>query len=315
MLSFDRLASILWVSFHIEAPRRCMMMAIQHQSFLNRENVRMCTESLLFAIVLSLVTGLLADESAATAPNILIIYADDLGFGDLSCQNPDSKIPTPNLDALAQQSMRFTDGHSSSAICSPSRYALLTGRYHWRKFHGIVGVFGPSVFAGQRLTMPEMLRSKGYSTAAIGKWHLGWDWEAIHRPNAQPITQGKQPVWPVEAFDWSRSIPDGPLAHGFDHYFGDTVINFPPYCWIEDDRVTETPDAMLDTTRWKAIKVKEGQWECRPGPMISDWGPVREPADADLASRRIRSQSGERKRTVLPLLCLALSARSDHSQR
>lgn len=233
----------------------------------------MCTKFPRLAMVSGLFLLCTATCHAADRPNILIIYADDLGFGDLACQNPNSKIPTPNLDALARQSMRFTDGHSSSGICTPSRYALLTGRYHWRKFHGIVNSFGPSVFAAERLTMPEMLRSKGYSTAAIGKWHLGWDWPAIHQPDAQPIMQGKRPVWPAEAFDWSKSIPDGPLEHGFDHYFGDTVINFPPYCWIEDDRVTQTPDTMLDTTRWKAIKVKEGQWECRPGPMISDWDP------------------------------------------
>ena len=99
------------------------------------------------------------------SPNILIIYADDLGFGDLQCYNPDSKIPTPNLNALASSGMKFTDGHSSSGICSPSRYAMLTGRYHWRKFHGIVGVFGDSAFSAERLTIPEMLKSKGYTTA------------------------------------------------------------------------------------------------------------------------------------------------------
>ena len=203
--------------------------------------------------------------------NILVLYADDLGFGDLQCYHPESKIPTPHLDQLAAEGMRFTDGHSSSGICTPSRYALLTGRHHWRDFHGIVNAFGGSVFAPERLTLPEMLQEKGYHTAVIGKWHLGWDWAAIRKPDAEPIGDGRKKAWGPEAFDWSKSIPDGPLAHGFDHYFGDTVINFPPYCWIEDDKVVRAPDTLMDTSLWKEIK--EGNWECRPGPMISDWDP------------------------------------------
>lgn len=209
--------------------------------------------------------------SASELPNLLILYADDLGFGDLTCYRSDSRIPTPNLDNLAARGMRFTDGHSSSGICTPSRYALLTGRHHWRDFHGIVNAFGESVFAPERLTMPEMLKEKGYSTAAIGKWHLGWDWAAIRKPDAEQSGEGRKKAWGPEDFDWSKSIPDGPLAHGFDHYFGDTVINFPPYCWIEDDKVVRPPDTMMDTDKWKPIK--EGRWECRPGPMISDWDP------------------------------------------
>lgn len=205
------------------------------------------------------------------SPNILILYADDLGFGDLGCYHAESKIPTPNLDRLASEGMRFTDGHSSSGICTPSRYAMLTGRHHWRDFHGIVNAFGGSVFKPERLTMPEMLRNSGYRTAAIGKWHLGWDWDALKMPEAKPIGQGRKRAWQPDAFDWSKSIPDGPLAHGFDSYFGDTVINFPPYCWIENDKVQETPDTLMDPAKWPAIK--EGNWECRPGPMASSWNP------------------------------------------
>ncbi len=202
---------------------------------------------------------------ATEKPNIIIIYADDLGYGDLGCFNPESKIPTPNLDKLATQGMRFTDAHSSSGVCTPSRYALLTGRHHWRDFHCIVNSFGKSVFKPERLTLPEMLKSEGYKTACIGKWHLGWDWDGIRKPDAK-----KNGIQPAD-FDWTKSIPDGPLAHGFDHYFGDTVINFPPYCWIEDDKVVAAPDTMMDTAKWKTIK--EGGWECRPGPMITGWDP------------------------------------------
>ncbi|MDG1358548.1 MAG: arylsulfatase [Akkermansiaceae bacterium] len=208
-----------------------------------------------------------AEQAKVTSskPNIVILYADDLGYGDLKCYNPDSKIPTPHLDKLAAEGMRFTDGHSSSGICTPSRYALLTGRHHWRKFYGIVNAFGSSVFSPERLTIPEMLQDKGYATACIGKWHLGWDWDAIRKPAAAKKSDR------VESFDWSKAIPDGPLAHGFDYYFGDTVINFPPYAWIENDRLVKAPDTMMDTRKWK--KIKEGRWECRPGPMCSDWDP------------------------------------------
>ena len=205
------------------------------------------------------------------APNVLILYADDLGFGDLGCYHAQSKIPTPHLDRLAETSMRFTDGHSSSGICTPSRYALLTGRHHWRDFHGIVKAFGKSVFRSERLTLPEMMKTKGYQTAAIGKWHLGWDWAAIRKPNAKRTGTGRQAAWGHDVFDWSKPIPDGPMDHGFDSYFGDTVINFPPYCWIQDDRVVSVPNEMMDTSKWKEIK--EGRWECRPGPMAPDWDP------------------------------------------
>ncbi|HEV7280462.1 MAG TPA: sulfatase-like hydrolase/transferase [Pirellulaceae bacterium] len=201
------------------------------------------------------------DAANASRPNILILYADDLGYGDLGCYSEKSKIPTPHLDRLASQGKRFTDAHSSSGICTPSRYALLTGRHHWRDFHNIVNAFEPSVFRPERLTMPEMLREKGYATACIGKWHLGWDWRAIRK------AKGEAP----EAFVWSQPIPDGPLAHGFDSYFGDDVINFPPYAWIENDRVVTPPTESLDTTKWKPIK--EGNWECRPGPMVAGWDP------------------------------------------
>jgi arylsulfatase A len=208
--------------------------------------------------------------AAATAfaqpkPNIVILYADDLGYGDLGCYNRESKIPTPSLDQLAASGMRFTDAHSSSGVCTPSRYAMLTGRHHWRDFHGIVNAFGPSVFKPERLTLPEMLQALGYTTATIGKWHLGRDWDAIRNPGSK-----KNGTAPGD-FDWSKPIPDGPNAHGFDYAFGDEVINFPPYCWIENDKVTAAPDTMMDTAQWKPIK--EGKWECRPGPMVTGWDP------------------------------------------
>ncbi len=217
-------------------------------------------------LVLASIGGALIGD-AAELPNIVIIYADDLGYGDLSIQNRDSKIPTPNLDRLAREGMRLTDAHSSSGICTPSRYALLTGRYHWRKFHSIVNPWGDSVFAPERLTLPEMLKQKGYTTACIGKWHLGFDWDAVRRPDAKQVTVGKKKTWAADAFDWTKSIPNGPLDHGFDYYFGDDVPNFPPYTWIENDRVTEPPTVPYVPDPVPA----EGAAEGRPGPMVAGW--------------------------------------------
>ena len=210
----------------------------------------------------TLLGALAAAADGPALPNILILYADDLGYGDLGANNPASKIPTPHIDRLAAGGMRFTDGHSSSGICTPSRYALLTGRHHWRDFHGIAGPFDETFFKPGQLTLPALLRQRGYATACIGKWHLGFGWNAIRKPGTSPKS--------IEhtAFDWTGRFPGGPLDHGFDHYFGDNVINFPPYCWIEDDRVVEPPDTTL---RHVPLQPREAGWEARAGPARSDW--------------------------------------------
>jgi arylsulfatase A len=219
---------------------------------------------LSLALALTPLSNALAAEALPRRPNIVILYADDMGYGDLGVQNPASKIPTPHLDRLASQGMRFTDAHSSSGICTPSRYALLHGRYHWRKFHGIVNSFDQPVMDDEKTTLPELLQAKGYRTACIGKWHLGWDWKAIQQPGAKP-TKGEG--FAPDAFDWSRPIPGGPLAHGFESYFGDDVPNFPPYAWFENDRVITKPTVSLSTPKPTA----EGSWEARPGPSVKDW--------------------------------------------
>jgi len=206
-------------------------------------------------------------------PNIVIIYADDMGYGDLNCQNPDSRIPTPNLDQLASEGMRFTDAHSSSGICSPSRFALLTGTYHWRRQHGIVGAFGEPFFKDSDVTLPQVLKSKGYTTACIGKWHLGWDWEFKNEPSGEVMQWGRiRKVYLPGDIDWSKPIAGGPLERGFDYYFGDGTINFPPYAWIENDRIIEAPTEELDINNI-GFDTKEGEWEFRPGPMVKGWNP------------------------------------------
>ena len=233
---------------------------------------RLCC--LTLALVLSPLAILQSAESSDTSrkpglPNIVILYADDLGFGDLGVQNSSSKIPTPHLDGLTAQGTRFTDAHSSSGVCTPSRYAMLHGRYHWRKFHGIVNAFDQPILDAARTTLPELLKTKGYKTACIGKWHLGWDWNAIKNPGAVPTQKGakRESEFAPNAFAWNKQIPGGPLSHGFDYYFGDDVPNFPPYAWFENDRVITEPTVPLKTPKQTA----EGAWEARPGPAVKDW--------------------------------------------
>jgi arylsulfatase A len=166
--------------------------------------------------------------SAADKPNIIYILADDLGYGDLGCYNPNSKIPTPNLDRLAKQGIRFTDAHAPSSVCSPTRYALLTGRYAWRSRlqRGVLLQYDPPLIAADRLTVPALLKQHGYATACVGKWHLGWDW-----PKAGP--DGKR--------DFTQAIRNGPTTRGFDSYFGTDIPNFPPYCFVENDHTVGLP--------------------------------------------------------------------------
>jgi arylsulfatase A len=211
---------------------------------------------------------------AAATPNIVILYADDMGFGDLAAQNPESKIRTPHLDQLAAEGTRFSDAHSSSGICTPSRYALLTGRFHWRKLHDIVGTFGPPVIAADEVTLPEVLKSTGYRTGCIGKWHLGWNWGDLRKPGTP-----NNSIAPAD-FDWSKPVSGGPLSHGFDYYFGDDVANFPPFAWIENDRLLTVPSEPLALT----VKTAEGGWEARPGPMTPAW-------DFSAVAPRLRDQA------------------------
>jgi len=158
--------------------------------------------------------GALAAPAAEVSakPNIVVIYADDLGYGDVQCCNPArGRIPTPQIDRLAGEGMRFTDGHASTGVCSPSRYTRLTGRYHWRTGKkGIVSVYGPPMIVADRLTVPAYLKQHGCRTAAIGKRHLGWK---------GPKSGAKI------AFD--QPIAGGPTTRGFDSYFGPDVPNWP----------------------------------------------------------------------------------------
>ena len=195
--------------------------------------------------------------------NLFYFFVDDIGYGDASCLNPDGKIHTPNLDRLARQGMAVTDAHSSSAVCSPSRYSVLTGRYNWRSTlqQGIVGLYGDPLIAANRLTVPQLLKEHGYHSACIGKWHLGmgWDFTATeedfhpggfqrHRDTTQ-ATDADLEATPAQRARWqeafSKPTTGGPTTRGFDYYFGVDVPNWPPYCYIENDHTVGIPSELV----------------------------------------------------------------------
>ena len=196
-------------------------------------------------------------ENKTARPNIVYFFVDDMGYGDASCLNPEGRIKTPNIDRLAAAGMKFTDAHSTSAVCSPSRYSVLTGRYNWRSTlqKGIVGLYGDPLIAENRLTVPGFLKQHGYHTACIGKWHLGqgWDFEADEDFRPKPgydsspdrdleATEAQRQRW-CEAF--AKPTTGGPTTRGFDYYFGLDVPNWPPYCFIENDRTVGIPSEYL----------------------------------------------------------------------
>jgi arylsulfatase A-like enzyme len=172
--------------------------------------------------VLLLVHGLAA--ATERQPNIVVILADDLGYGDPGCYNRDSRIPTPNIDRLAAQGMRFTDAHTPSSVCTPTRYGLLTGRYCWRTSlkRGVLQGYSPLLIEPGRMTVASLLKQHGYRTGCIGKWHLG-------------LGTAKQT-------DYGQPLKPGPGSVGFDYFFGiPASLDMPPYVFVENDRVTAAP--------------------------------------------------------------------------
>jgi arylsulfatase A len=179
---------------------------------------------------------------AADNPNIIYIMADDQGFGDVSALNADSKIPTPNIDRIAHEGMIFSDGHTSSSVCTPTRYSVLTGRYHWRTHlqKGVLGGFSKPLISPGRLTVASLLKSHGYRTACIGKWHLGWDWplKAGGTANDHGEFSGVfKDAWEV---DYTGEIRNGPCDRGFDAFFGISAsLDMPPYVYVRNRTPTE----------------------------------------------------------------------------
>jgi arylsulfatase A len=200
-------------------------------------------------------------------PNIIYILCDDMGYGDMQCNDPKCRIPTPNLNALAARGMRFTNAHAGSSVCTPSRYNILTGRYAWRSRlkQGIVWEWDGALIEPGRLTAPGLLRAQGYDTACIGKWHVGWDWptkDGRHPNETLPFGKSAAPERHAysEQIELSGRIGGGPVDRGFNSYFGVDVPNFPPYTWFENDRLAEIPTVLKPASMYG-----------HPGLMLPDW--------------------------------------------
>lgn len=212
-----------------------------------REFLKLTGHCCLAAILPLSVKAATKNNTKTKLPNIVLILADDLGYGDLSCYNPESKVKTANIDTLAKQGLRFTDAHSPSTVCTPTRYSLLTGRMAFR--NGMRGVFtgagGPCLIQKDRLTIAQMLKNKGYTTACFGKWHIGLTFKD---KQGNPIN--KNGLDAVKQIDYSRPIPDSPIHHGFDKFFGTACCPTTDwlYAYIDGDSIPVPPTKILDKT-------------------------------------------------------------------
>ncbi|WP_237607733.1 sulfatase family protein [Roseimaritima sediminicola] len=177
----------------------------------------------------------LSATAADSPPNVIIVMADDLGIGDISPTNPDGKIQTPHLQRMAEQGLTFLDAHTSSSVCTPTRYGLLTGRYNWRSrlAKGVLSGTSEHLIPADRATLGHLMRSADYHTAMIGKWHLGWDW---HKDDDGEI-------------DFTKPVRNGPDINGFDRYYGHCgSLDMPPYVWVDTGQVTAPPNRIEGVT-------------------------------------------------------------------
>ncbi len=203
--------------------------------------------NLLIAASITMLAGCNSQEAQNKpgSPNIIYILADDMGYGDVSCYNENSKIKTPYLDQLASQGIRFTDAHTSSAVCTPTRYGILTGRYNWRSElkKGVLSGYSKALIEPDRMTVGDLLLENNYQTAFIGKWHLGWDWHVVGPDNWQsgPLGPGVEPE-----VDFSKPIKNGPNDRGFSYSYGFSgSLDMAPYVYVENGLATAIP---VDTT-------------------------------------------------------------------
>jgi len=197
-----------------------------------------------------------------TRPNIVYILADDLGPGDVTAFNSQSKIATPNMDMLASQGMRFTDAHSGSAVCTPTRYGVLTGRYAWRTRlqRGVGWGYSPPLIAADRLTVASLVQPLGYRTACVGKWHLGLKWGL--QDEQDPPLERRDETW--EKIDFTQPISSGPNEVGFDYFFGIAAsLDMHPHVYIKNHRVTTVPT--------KIVPESVGKKCWRAGPIGDDF--------------------------------------------
>ncbi|MEM9858890.1 MAG: arylsulfatase [Bacteroidota bacterium] len=201
-------------------------------------------------------TACIAQSYTELKPNIIVIYTDDQGYGDVGALNPLAKFNTPNIDRIANEGIKFTDGHSSDAVCTPSRYSLLTGRYSWRTSlkKGVLGADGTCLIEKDRMTIASLLKENGYNTAIVGKWHL--QMQFVGRKGT-----GR---------NWSAPFTQGPTEYGFDYFFGiPASMNYGILTYLENDKVLDPPTmwtkkkSVLDPRSFRNA-VKPGDYRMTP---------------------------------------------------
>lgn len=248
-------------------------------------------------------------SAAASRPNIVYILCDDLGYGDVACLNPKCQIATPNMDRLAREGMIFTDAHSGSSVCTPTRYGVMTGRYAWRTKlkSGVLGGLSPRLIEPGRLTVPALLRQHGYHTACIGKWHLGMDWVIRDGKRVSELSiESREQVFDV---DYGQPIQNGPNAVGFDYYFGISAsLDMVPYTYIEDDRVVALPTQDRD---FELMLGRPGR-RTRKGPAAPDFDAAQVLPDLAREATGYIEQQAARARADQPLF-LYLPLASPHT--
>ena len=227
-------------------------------------NMRFTVAFAVFFCLTSLGAVSASDESKANIqrPNIVYILADDLGYGDVLAFNQEGKIATPHTDRLAEEGMRFTDAHSGSAVCTPTRYGVLTGRYAWRTRlkSGVCWGYSVPLIDADRLTVASMLKQQGYRTGCVGKWHLGLKWALKDKTK----TPSDSPSEPWDNIDLAKPIVSGPNQVGFDYFFGISAsLDMHPHVYIENNRVTKVPTKIAPASGGKKF------W--RKGPIADDF--------------------------------------------
>lgn len=199
---------------------------------------------------------------AEQKPNIIFILADDMGYGDVSYYDSNSKLNTTNLDAMASEGVVFRDAHTSSSVSTPTRYSILTGRYNWRttKKSGVLSGYSKALIPSSRTTMASMLRTQGYTTAFIGKWHLGWNWVRNDGSNATPVFDAETKT---DNIDYTQKVKNGPTTLGFDYSFGICgSLDMPPYVYVENEMPTDSAPTLMseehDEVLWRKGLIANG---------------------------------------------------------
>jgi arylsulfatase A-like enzyme len=245
-------------------------------------------------------------------PNIVVIVGDDVGYGDLGCYNKASKIPTPSMDRIAAEGVRFTDAHSPSALCSPTRYGLLTGRYAWRtrlqKY--VLLSYDPPLIEPTRMTVASLLKRSRYETAWVGKWHVGLEWSTKNGSPAEDTIDREAPGKTDEKRQWiidfNKPVRGGPIALGFDYFYGTSACctSDPPYCFIENDRTVVVP-TRTSREEWRGLP------GFVPGPTADDWSET--DCDFTLTRKAIGFIDGHLDKNPKNPFFLVLSTSSPHN--